>query len=248
MNNLLNILRQSFGYSCYSGGGYSNPDADDKSKYMVIPIDKEIIEVPVFALYAFDKGNSNPSALFDEIVIKLNYVGVNNYYKTIDAEMRDKLTNAYSCSRLTRLPKVGDPERTYYITQGAIFDDDFNPIMMLTWEICRKPRKDSLLSFDYMFMKPILRIIPEVIINKSNALERYIVNKIMPNVLSISDLRRPYIDSPFFSVSNVSHRVHKPKVVIEKIPFEIKKVDVPSVSTTNEELMKVALDNLEELI
>lgn len=248
MGDLFDTLKYSFEYAFYSSGGYTVSDADVKSKYMVIPTDKETFEVPVFALYAFDKENPNPNAVFDGIIIKLNYVGVRNYYKTLDAAVRDRLTSAFSCSRLTRLPLVGDPERAYYITQGAIFDEDFNPVMMLTWEICKKPRSNSIQAFDYMFVKPILRIIPEVVINKSNALERYIVNKIMPATLSIYSVSRPHIDSTSFAVSNSSYSTYKPRVVIEKIPFEIKETDVPSISTTNEDLMKVALDNLEELL
>lgn len=249
MRDLSYVLQYGFQHACYSSGiGYNNPDADEKSRYMVIPIDKERFEVPAFALYALDKAYPSQNTSFEEIVVKLNYVGVNSYYKTMDAAIRDALVNAYSSIRLHRLPRTGDPERTYYATQGGIFDDDFNPVMLLTWELERVPNITSLRGFDYMFRKPILRVIPEVIINKSNALERYIVNKILPNVLNIYSISRPFMSLPFFTASNNTTTDFKPKVVIEKIPFEIKNASVPSISTTDEDLMKVALDNLEELV
>lgn len=249
MRDLSYVLQYGFQHACYNSGiGYTNPDVNDKPKYMVIPIDKERFEIPAFALYALDKAYPSQNVTFEEIVVKLNYVGVNSYYKTMDAAIRDALVHAYSSTRLHRLPRTGDPERTYYVTQGGIFDNDFNPVMLLTWELEKVPNTTSLRGFDYMFRKPILRVIPKVIINKSNALERYIVNKILPNVLNIYSISKPYMSLPFFTANNNITTDFKPKVVIEKIPFEIKKADVPSVSTTNETLMKVALDNLEELV
>ena len=39
-----------------------------------------------------------------------------------------------------------------------------------------------------------------------------------------------------------------PKIIIEKSPFSIKNIDVPSISTTNEALLKTALDNIDDFM
>lgn len=218
---------------------YPTSSAEVKPKYMTIFIDKDKFEVPTFALYALNK----ISALFGSIVAKLRYVGTNSRYKTINASLRNGLSYNYKNIFLYKLPSVGDPERTYYVTQGCIFDEELNPIMVLTWEIEREPHKDLPKTFMYSFIKPVLRVVPEVVIYKANALERYIVNKIIPTVLN-----SPYISSP--RIGNELFKegcIDKPKVIIDSIPFTVKSTSTPSISTTNEELMKVALDNLEEL-
>lgn len=48
--------------------------------------------------------------------------------------------------------------------------------------------------------------------------------------------------------SNSSNCDTKVKVLIEKIPFIIKETDVPSISTTNEELLGTALNYIDEIV
>ena len=247
MTDLQSTLTYVFEHPSSGSGGFYCQSANTKSKYMVININKELFEIPMFAMYAMSSEyNTQTGSTYDAIVVKLDYAGVRSYYKTVDAAVRNGIEGGYSSTRLHRLPLVDG--KAYYITGGAIFDEDFHPMMLITWEIQRKPNDSSIQKYDYLFANPILRIRPDVVIHKRDALERYIVNKILPSTLDIHRVCSPCIlNNSRFSLNDPLHS-YKPKVIIEDIPFLVKSPDVPSISTTNKELLNVALDNLEDLV
>ena len=117
---------------------------------------------------------------------------------------------------------------------------------MLSWELKKIYRDDEQDPFRYKFISPILRVAPEVFINKSNTVERFIINQILPTALSITYLSSPIFHRSMIYESNSGNC--KVKVLIEKIPFIIKETDVPSISTTNEELLGTALNYIDEIV
>lgn len=119
---------------------------------------------------------------------------------------------------------------------------------MLSWELKKIYRDDEQDPFRYKFIRPILRVAPEVFINKSNTVERFIINQIIPTALSITYLSSPEFYNCKIYDSNSYNCNTKVKVLIEKIPFIIKEADVPSISTTNEELLGTALNYIDEII
>ncbi len=241
----------SYCFECVAADTYSisrSISFTDKSSYMLIPVTGDSIEIPTMAIYSLPTLENKilQKEPIDALVVNLNNNGGYSSFKSASASIRDAFTVLYKNAHLRRLVTVGDPEKTYYGTYGAIFDENFKPIVMLSWELEKIYRDDEQVPFRYKFIRPILRVAPEVFINKSNTVERFIINQIIPTALSITYLSSPIFHRSMIYESNSGNC--KVKVLIEKIPFIIKETDVPSVSTTNEELLDTALNYIDEII
>lgn len=241
----------SYCFECVAADNYSisrSISFTDKSSYMLIPVTGDNIEIPTMAIYSLPTLENKilQKEPIDALVVNLNNNGGYSSFKSVSASIRDAFTVLYKNAHLRKLVTVGDPEKTYYGTYGAIFDENFEPIVMLSWELKKIYRDDDQDSFRYKFIRPILRVAPEVFINKSNTVERFIINQIIPTALSVT-----YLSSPIFHRSMVYESNSgncKVKVLIEKIPFIIRETDVPSISTTNEELLGTALNYIDEIV
>ena len=220
----------------------------DKSSYMLIPVTGDNIEIPTMTMFSLPTLENKilQKEPIDALAVNLNNNGGYSTFKSVSASIRDAFTVLYKNAHLRKLVTVGDPEKTYYGTYGAIFDENFKPIVMLSWELKKIYRDDEQDPFRYKFISPILRVAPEVFINKSNTVERFIINQIIPTALSITYLSSPIFPRSIIYESNSGNC--KVKVLIEKIPFIIKETDVPSISTTNEELLGTALNYIDEII
>lgn len=241
----------SYCFECVAADTYSisrSISFTDKSSYMLIPVTGDSIEIPTMTMYSLPtlKNKILQKEPIDALVVNLNNNGGYSSFKSVSASIRDAFTVLYKNAHLRKLVTVGDPEKTYYGTYGAIFDENFKPIVMLSWELKKIYRDDNQDSFRYKFIRPILRVAPEVFINKSNTVERFIINQIIPTALSITYLSSPIFHRSMIYESNSGNC--KVKVLIEKIPYIIKETDVPSISTTNEELLGTALNYIDEII
>lgn len=241
----------SYCFECAAADTYSisrSISFTDKSSYMLIPVTGDNIEIPTMAMFSLPKLENKilQKELIDALVVNLNNNGGYSTFKSVSASIRDAFTVLYKNAHLRKLITVGDPEKTYYGTYGAIFDENFKPVVMLSWELKKIYRDDEQDPFRYKFVRPVLRVAPEVFINKSNTVERFIINQIIPTALSINYLSSPIFHRSMIYESNSGNC--KVKVLIEKIPFIIKETDVPSVSTTNEELLDTALNYIDEII
>ena len=251
MRNLKTAL--SYCFECVVASTYSisrSISFTDKSSYMLIPVTGDSIEIPTMTMYSLPTLENKilQKEPIDALVVNLNNNGGYSSFKSVSASIRDAFTTLYKNAHLRRLVTVGDPEKTYYGTYGAIFDENFKPIVMLSWELKKIYRDDEQDPFRYKFIRPILRVAPEVFINKSNTVERFIINQIIPTALSINYLSSPSCYKSVIYESNSTNCNTKVKVLIEKIPFIIKETDVPSISTTNEELLGTALNYIDEII
>lgn len=243
----------SYCFECVASDTYSinrRVSFTDKSSYMLIPVTDDNIEIPTMAMYSLPTLENKilQKEPIDALVVNLNNNGGYSSFKSVRASIRDAFTVLYKNAHLRKLVTVGDPEKTYYGTYGAIFDENFKPIVMLSWELKKIYRDDEQDPFRYKFIRPILRVAPEVFINKSNTVERFIINQIIPTALSITYLSSPEFYNCKIYDSNSYNCNTKVKVLIEKIPFIIKEADVPSISTTNEELLGTALNYIDEII
>lgn len=239
MRDLQYIISDCF-QSNDSNYGFSNrrytSNIDDSIVYMEVPIDNEDFEIPVFAV-----GQLNQQYVDTELVITLKYIGIRTTYKALDTGLRDIMTTNFDNNRFIKIPvKEGEP--IYYGTYGAIFDKDFKPVAMLMWEIRKVYDEEG--NFKYKFVKPILRVCPSVFINKSNSVERYIINKLIPAALGNHYIYRPDISG---TLNDEQYR-YILNVDIGEFSFKMKKPAIPTISTTNGKLLKVALDNLDELV
>lgn len=241
----------SYCFECVAADTYSisrSISFTDKSSYMLIPVTGDNIEIPTMAMFSLPTLENKilQKEPIDALAVNLNNNGGYSSFKSVSASIRDAFTVLYKNAHLRKLVTVGDPEKTYYGTYGAIFDENFKPIVMLSWELKKIYRDDEQNPFRYKFISPILRVAPEVFINKSNTVERFIINQIIPTALSITYLSSPIFHRSMIYESNSGNC--KVKVLIEKIPFIIKETDVPSISTTNEELLGIALNYIDEII
>lgn len=241
----------SYCFECVAADTYSisrSISFTDKSSYMLIPVTGDNIEIPTMAMFSLPTLENKilQKESIDALAVNLNNNGGYSTFKSVSASIRDAFTVLYKNAHLRKLVTVGDPEKTYYGTYGAIFDENFKPIVMLSWELKKIYRDDEQDPFRYKFISPILRVAPEVFINKSNTVERFIINQIIPTALSITYLSSPIFHRSMIYESNSGNC--KVKVLIEKIPYIIKETDVPSISTTNEELLGTALNYIDEII
>ena len=212
-----------------------------KSLFMTIPLTGEHIEVPVFATYVLADHTDK-----DAIVVTLNHTGSTGIYKSLPSNIRYALEKVYSPYHLVKLTPGGEDD--YYATYGAIFNKDYHPVMLMTWEIDRVPdNSTSFRRYKYKMMRPVLRLAPEVF-RKSNAVEKYIVNKILPETLALEDVDWPYNQSRYSFEGHPFSEAPTIKAVIENSPFSIRSANTPSVSTSNKDLLSVALNHLNELV
>lgn len=239
---LHNCFENTYHSRCY--WNIPNFNQDSKSIYLVLPI-KDSFDLPAFALNALKPD-------IDYLAVNLQDIGADTSYKSLDAATRDILTINFKRNRLIKLPtKAGEP--AYYGTYGAIFNKDFVPIVMVLWKMQRKAvskedKEDYPYTYEYKFVQPILRVNPIVFINRSNSVERYIINKLLSSAVQNYNIDRPRGLGVFIDDTS-QYNIFRLKVEIENFSFFIlKKPDVPSISTTNEELLKVVLDNIEETV
>lgn len=212
-----------------------------KSAFMPVPIDQEIIRLPVFILSSLaNLGRSLTVPGADTLVVGLECMGAFTSYKSVDSNVRNILNSDFYKNRLARI----DSLKTYFGTQGAVFDEDFNPVMLMYWEIGRTLGNTTPAVIHYDFLKPVLWVSPQVVISKSDPVERYIINRIVPTVLSLNGISAPRMVTCF---GNTAFKDFQPSVIMGCCPFAIKETEAPSVSTSNSELLQIALDYQKEL-
>lgn len=227
-----------------SDGNIYSDEGRTSLSFMTIPLkENDVFEVPVNALRPLSDIKNNLDTV-GSLAMALTPSDFVPYYKTLDATVRHSLFRYTEGAKLLRITNMADAG-PYYCSFGAIYDSDYYPIMMCSWLVqAIKQPEDSEIPYTIHLVKPILRVDPQVFIDKSNPVERYIVNKIVPSALTISPghcYRLPYR----LSDSNQSFRV---KVEIDKCPFRITKPVTPTIETTNEALLSVALDNIDDII
>lgn len=243
MINLKDVIKRCFdGYSL-DFHFIRDEDAVRNFLYMNVPVYKESFEIPVFLLEKLSLSNS-PAASIDSFTVHLNNIGAESTYKSLPLKVRDVLQTKFKDMRLTKisLDTQGD---NYYGTCGAIFNKDFLPIMIMSWRIEKFQQDNADRPFIYKFVQPILRISPSVFIDKNDSVKRNIINQIIPNALDCECHNPTVYNNPLFENS---YRYFNVKVDIDNFPFSFSKVCAPSVSTTNEELLSVALDHIDEVV
>lgn len=242
MRDLSHILERTYAQCLYSySADNSAAPTEGKSLYMTIPLEDNHIEIPAFAVCGMRRDLHS-----EALVVILGSTGSKAPYKSLSCNIRYGLEREYTSFHLMSITPDND-ENPYYATWGAIFNKDYIPVMMLTWELEKEPLPDNT-DFQYKFTRPVLRLAPEVF-RKSNAVEKYIVNKVIPEILTLNGLNFPFReDLHGFYKHHYGEVVPDVKIIVEYCPFRLSSVDMPSISTTNKDLLNIALDNLDEVI
>jgi len=211
-------------------------------KYMEIPIGSDVFELPLFAFEDFKKMHQNKK-IGDVVVASLYSCGQTSDYKSLDSIMKDVLST-YFDKHLCKVQIPNSPN-VYYATFGAVFDENFTPLMMLSWIMERRVSEESVIK--YRYKKPLLRLNPYPCLNKEDTLQKFICGRWMTAVLSaIVDTPSAYGCGSFIEPGcfNFEHV----KIEIDECPFVIRGTDVPSISVTNEYLLQLAADHIDEIL
>lgn len=219
---------------------YGNSIATDSpvtsTKFLDIPINTNNFELPLFMYWACLNaltGNTIP----DIISARLVSYGLKSNYKTTESIMKDALSTSFEY----KLIQVNVGNTSYYVTYGAVFDKDFKPLMMLLWNMNNISTTDT----PRYSLEPICRVDPVLYVDKKDAIQKFIAGKFITTVLQ-SYVRLPRQAPLPINYSNSNYLT--PKVEITPLRFNIRSVSTPSISTDNEALLQLAIDNVEELM
>lgn len=226
--------------------GLNNSIPTTMMRYMEVPLDKDVFELPLFAFSAF-KEMHKANIEGDVLTAQLFSCGVSSSYKSLDAIMKDCLSTNFS-RHLIQIQLSGTAS-IYYATFGAVFSEDFEPLMMLSWIMERKTDDEGKVVYHYK--RPLLRLKPEICVSKEDSIQRFLSGKMMVAGLN-SIIHTPYFYDchAFLEQGNPysSGSIHHLKVEIDQSPFIIRDSDTPSVSVTNEDLLQLVADHIDEVI
>lgn len=229
---------------------WQHVDHNSNVKYMEIPITGSTFELPLFATDTFYKlVLKEKDDKVDAIVVTLNTQERMSRYKSLERAMTDVLTENYFYGRLALIEvKQGNEMVPYYGTQGAVFDKEFDPVMMCSCIVERNKENEESKSF-YKLSKLILRIDPYAFIHKPTSMERFLNNKLITACLE-NTFYMPSPNLPGNHLLRISRPTEKfpVKVEIDDCPFTVRPADTPSISTTNQQLLQVAIDHINEIL
>lgn len=209
-----------------------------EKSFMIIPVNKDKIEIPAFAMEEFaDYVEKKQSA--DVFIARLECQNYKTTYTTVDSIVREIICEDPD----KKLIKMYIPgyDVLYYGTKGAMFDKDLKPLMMMSWMFNKE--KDAEGNDVFFFDRPIVRINPKCYVSQSNSLERYISKKIITQSLNAS-VWVPTVTG----LKNKRITYMAPKVEIDTCPFKIVRADRPSVLTTTKQILQTVTDYIDELI
>lgn len=231
----------------------NRPISNSSVRYIELPIDKEFFEMPVFAFNKFVQAvGHNDDISANALVAILNTADRNSGYKSIERCMKDILEESFTDSRLVKVEvKDGSNTMLYYGTHGAIFDRNFDPLMVASYKmekcfrtVVNAGEPDKVIPY-YKFTEAILRVNPDVYIYKRDPMEKFIVNKMISGCLLLHTelpLHIRLVDRIFGDNYMPFH------IEIGNSPFIIHDTDTPSISTTNEQLIQTVIDHVEEVL
>ena len=233
------------GSTCYNRRSSSSGDFHTKRAYMEIPINEDTIELPLLAFKSFANiVNQNNDTKIETLVAALYSENGRPYYKTFSRYMKDLIRTNYVDNRLIRAEiKQKDTTINYYVSHGAVFNEKLEYLLLCTWEIHRVRHANNPCT--YRYITPIIYVNPECFINPDDQMKKWVINHLISSGFS-ADIKAPgrgFDRSERWETALVS----KLKVEIGDIPFKISSVDVPSISTTNEELLQVAINHINDI-
>lgn len=213
-----------------------------------IPLCVDTIEMPTFAMQAFQEKIGGLRNNVDAIVMKLHTQNRIPRYKTVSRYMKTVLLNTRGNDDIFRLeiPIDNSAEcKVYYGMHGAIFDEHLKPIVLCSW-ILRKMKYTfvDVTEDKYQFIRPIVRINPSIYLSQKDAMEKFIVRNFMPGVLSARVRFAPGVNSGYFDYSRLNAFGMPVKLEFDECPFKLVPITPPSIMTTNEML----IDTLKEHI
>lgn len=215
------------------------------SKFFVVNIASDEIEVPIFAR----------SAIENAIINNLRYPLINNIKKVIismyinglpqsrgraDSIIMDFFKNVTFSDRLLKV--ITAKGEVYYGNKGLILDEDFNPLLMCSL-MCKKLEYMGEQRMSYY--KPVVHVGPQVLSDNNKLINKSILKKIIP--LYISHSISP-VCVPSYFVNNIPCNI-KPQILISDMSKYIEEPVKPAPQKcSNEVLNQLLIDNIDEVL
>ena len=237
--------------SCeYYGGGTSWQRSNVISiprVYLEIPVNGQSFEIPTFAMRSYIDNFPNSNSI-DAIVVALTTLGRLPRYKTLDRYMREILRQSYNNHKLVQLDvkRCDGVVRPYYGTHGAVFDSDLSPVAMFSWELEKRPTEEGHTGI--LLKTPILRISRKCFYNQDDAMLRFISKKFVNSVLEDRSNLSFYFPLEVRRYIIPVGMRKDVRVIIDNDFPNLKKASIPSISTTNDKLLEVAVNHIDEIV
>ena len=228
--DLKNTIESAYlGFNYGDSVGYGRRDnVNHNNRLFEVKTDTPQFEIPVLLLPKLPDLAIND---LSSIVVSLYTDGQETRYKTIDRYMLDVLIERYSARHLVQLnAKKGSDTVTYYGTLGSVFRENFTPVMMMSWLVEKVEAENRI-----KYIKPVLHLDPQIFLSQSDSMEKYLSRKLVNTALTTKV-------HPPGGIANQ----HSIAVEIGNFPFSLVNTDLPSISTTRQELLQVAIDHLDE--
>ena len=221
MDMILEFIRRSFTYS-YSpvpipDNRYSNFVSKDCFQHLIsVDISEDIMEVPVILKGVAIKAKSENCSEICFPIINNNMPPVIRR-RTISPIMRDFL----SSQRLSFQAIITSKGERYYGCPGIILDQDYNPLIVLTYVIS----KEAVISYR-------CRISNIVFAHQDKLIEKTIFKKFLPTLATEFTNTESKFDGVFIGDLNL--------VIKPSVPSPNKDI--------NEDINKFLIENIEEII
>lgn len=238
------VIKESFqndyfldtSHSCFNAQVISRP-----LKFINIPINDTNIEIPTIGIPILNTLLYKSKEEYDKIgniVFPLSKKKGSIYYKTLTPNIYYVLRRSFYNGEVV---KFMEGDNVYYGTTGTLLDKDFNPLMICTWKLNILEYTDTKVVVEYA--EPIIRVNNTVFTKNTLKVHRFIMNKFIPEALKMRI-------APYDSWNNRIERQYilkTPRVIIGNFPFKICTVEKPTINTNNEDLLKVAIDNIDDM-
>lgn len=220
-------------------------------KYLKVPIKGDVFELPVYAV-EFLRSHIEQGSTAKTFVIPIKPVDDRSGYSTVPTIVKYALRtcDTGNTGALHRIDAKG-LEAVYYTSYGCIYNEELHPIVMFAWEMERQPEGSG---YTYTPVQPIVRIDPEYILRKDDAVAKFISGQFFANLVKAS-LGEEHIEIPHsHSVYTLENSEPTPrctniKIIVDSIPYKVvDKVTPTGAELTNEVLLNTAINHLDSIV
>ena len=208
-------------------------------KYLTIPITDNAFEIPLFALDKLVDTIRQEHIMPNTLIVPLYTVQKASRYTSLGPVMQDVLCERYKDSRLAKIA-VRNLEKNYYGCYGAIFNSDYEPLLLCTWQVGRTSDRQSSLGERLTFFKPVIRVSPKCFTENRDLVTKFITEKFLGSALStVVNCPGPHVLNNRFLLDPPDLQMPL-RAVVDDMPFPLTTVTRPSINTTNDTLLNVA--------
>jgi len=198
--------------------------------FMDVHVDHDVFEIPTFAL------NGVMDALSKEtpprkVTVPLSWRGLKVEQKSV----KSKMNNAFVSPYQDGLVKLRQDGSMYFVTNGAIFNEEMNPMVISTWLI-RKLKKSN---FKYKLVKPVLYVSASIFERDVDSVQKFIVGNILPTFARSTF----HYDYHLYCILPTIEPF-RPHVIIDDLSSLVRKIVPPTINVTDMQLRNAVLESL----